>query len=1104
MTLLSHHQSESSVSWSAQTEQPSLSDTDNRSAGSAYSVRGHTAKEHSVNEHPVNEHPVNEQAVDDHSGLSASAEKRPVDEAESLLWLLHQQSQACPVQYAVAYRLPVAAADGAAGTDTGRLVTALMQVCRQHPALRTVYRFDDQMGLYKTDMADFSPVIVEPVAGEQQAVARLASLRARPFDLARQPGIQFVVLMTPDALILGGVIHQILSSKASPGSLFSMVASLYNGQPVSFPAMSEQLNPQTLMLPDTIVAAGVPGLNRHPAVAEVKSVCPRNHVRNSVCPRNTAEEDGEMAGAHDSAQFSVSLHLKPLAGLLASAGQTPAAVLTVLSTIIARQLAAVCGQPVVRVCVPAEAVPSVDALYGCLTGKGLKTLTLDCSQPDTLLSQAAQQMQASDCRPYQADGAAHLPQVLLMALSDPAADFAGLQAQRFWLPVQSVPFELTCSVVLSPQGEDTLMLTTAESLSAYAGGWLLERLAAAVCGHSQANIQPVMAENGMHSCESGETGAGESVTAELALSGLSVPEEPDLFSASSSGPAFLPVILNAFREALNAPDMTEHDDFFDMGGHSLIATRVIGQLLNDHQIEIRMNDLFRYATPLALAAHAIVQGSGQSGGGMPEHGNEISPVQTHPAPVCVSEQPQSGPFPLSHAQHAMWTVVQKFAAMGLNHVFNIPFTLHFPDGVDEPALFQAFRDLLIRHPGLRTHFEAGSDGPVQRIVSVSELDEYQWFRTSEDTVSEPFRDALNREAAYGFDLAHELPLRLRFIRDSEAGELYLSMLFHHLVLDEWSVNLMMDELAQAYQSRTGGQAPEWCSEPLPFHIYAQQQAAQGINQQHLEFWLNHLQGAQWAQPVFDEDHPLHEPASQSAAGEGGWVEFRLEPEVSDGLHRQARANNASLFNVVYAAIVSSLYLLGNTKEMVVGTPVSGRMDAAFFDTVGYFTTIAVHRVLPDDQLCVRDMIQQVKQTINDSMPYTDIPVDVMESALFGADKDKQPGHMFEVMIQLHAKNKLHGSLVSAEGYRVKFSQVDPEKQEAALGLQFEVMEETVDGEPQIRVLMSYLSQHYSPAQVTLLREATHQVLNTFAAENAAVLSLSAIRQQLEPLLPDHD
>lgn len=120
------------------------------------------------------------------------------------------------------------------------------------------------------------------------------------------------------------------------------------------------------------------------------------------------------------------------------------------------------------------------------------------------------------------------------------------------------------------------------------------------------------------------------------------------------------------------------------------------------------------------------------------------------------------------------------------------------------------------------------------------------------------------------------------------------------------------------------------------------------------------------------------------------------------LYQLAKARHASLFNVMYAAISASVHCLGAPEKLLVGTPASGRLDAEFFDTVGYFTTMGVQLVDFTKVQTVWQLIEQVKNSINQSMPYTDIPIDLIEEGLKGVEHETE-GHMFEVFIQLHAK-----------------------------------------------------------------------------------------------------
>ncbi|WP_164834982.1 phosphopantetheine-binding protein [Photorhabdus temperata] len=133
------------------------------------------------------------------------------------------------------------------------------------------------------------------------------------------------------------------------------------------------------------------------------------------------------------------------------------------------------------------------------------------------------------------------------------------------------------------------------------------------------------------------------------------------------------IILNEFRQALSSPEMTASDDFFDLGGHSLIATRVIGRLLSLHNIEIHINHLFSYPTALKLAEYA------QCHDPIDENKGELSEEQ--------SEEDISAVAPLSLAQKSLW---KAYAAFDFNDIFNLPFILKFSAIINEQVLKQAF------------------------------------------------------------------------------------------------------------------------------------------------------------------------------------------------------------------------------------------------------------------------------------------------------------------------------------------------------------------------------------------------------------------------------
>ena len=968
------------------------------------------------------------------------SESQPLNEYEELTWLRHQQFEQGVSQYAIAIKL-------SQYIEPSQLLMAIERACAHYPALKTRYQFDDEQGLIKVCSSRTSNVLtLDSVSTVQQAIDHLRQLQATAMDLHHQPALQFhLYLLNDGEVIVGAVVHPILQNQLCWRDVFRAISSAYQQQPFDQASRISHLKPELINLDR--VKCHIPGLE--------KSALNVTHV-------HAANEHG-VANT-----FSTYLDIEQLTKL---SGDELAKrnVLNGVAALFAKQISQMTDSSTVKVSLPRELDDRFFELSATMIEYNLVCVELDCSRDDPayIVAQIESQMQQT----AQLSSETSMPHVLVSWLADPVTflRFDGVSVDRVALPTTDCRFELSLAMGVNCRQEGVIELTTAPNLSAYAGGWMLESVLKALDGQSHDQLQlrsltvPAAAISPI-----------DVLSQEVTQNPATSEQQPEKDIAQ--------LIVNEFRDALGKPEMSVDDDFFDMGGHSLIATRVIGRLLKQHQVEIHINDLFSYSSAATLAQKATVH-------------------QTEVTTPHLDEQTRSDDdaFPLSLAQNSLWKAKQKYAEFGLHHIFNIPFALHFIDPVDEQVFGQAFNDLLIRHPGLRTQFFEQNGEPLQRVVPVAELDEYQWFWTSDETESEPHAVALKRESGHGFDLAKELPLRLKFIIDVDSKQQYLSLLFHHIVLDEWSVNILMDELNQAYQARIQGREPEWSFEPLPFHQYAQKQHASGMNQQHQAFWKQHLHDATWSSPIFDHNHSLSVVCEEDN-NQGGWVEFKIEQTISEQLYQLAKRRNASLFNVMYAGIITALRLLGAPQNLVVGTPASGRLDAEFFDTVGYFTTMVVHMNRIEESLGVVDIIEQVKQTINGSMPYTDIPIDLIEEALLPPGEERE-NHIFEVFIQLHAKNKLNGYLNGANGESIEFQQVDPDKSEGGLGLQFEVMEEMVSGEPRVRVLMSYLAKHYSPAQVELLSNTTSDVLTRFATLGDGDLPLSALRTELKTTNP---
>ncbi|ENW15536.1 non-ribosomal peptide synthetase [Acinetobacter haemolyticus CIP 64.3 = MTCC 9819] len=502
------------------------------------------------------------------------------------------------------------------------------------------------------------------------------------------------------------------------------------------------------------------------------------------------------------------------------------------------------------------------------------------------------------------------------------------------------------------------------------------------------------------------------------------------------------VILEEFRNTLAEPELTLDDDFFDFGGHSLLATRIIGNLLNKHGIEIRFNDFFKSPSAAGLATYAVIK---------------TDRIKTN----TLKNQAKA---PLTLAQDFLW---QAYSSFDFSPIYNLPFAVEFLEEIDEGIFFQAIKDVVERHAGLRTTFHTHDGQTYQQTVPISALDQKKWFWGSNESKN----ITLANEASYKFDLRHELPIRIRLLRNAQ-GRQTLSFLVHHMVIDEWSLNTIMSDLRHAYLARSNEKTPMWEAPAHTIHDFSLLQQKQGINQNHINYWTDMLKdatkGLQLATP--NQAFDISEKTPQVK-----WLELKFESEMHNKLAKFARQQNASIFTVLYTAIADALHKQGQLKEIVIGTSASGRTDPEFFDTVGYFTTMVAHRTVFNPIDSFQSLLQNISTMINDSMAYADIPINHIQKAL-GMHADE--GLLFDVFIHIHSNNALNGALKAPHGRDIPYRQILPEREESMFGLHFEIMENVINGQHQLSMIITYQAHRFP----TPLVESICEKINATLAE----------------------
>ncbi|GAA4632968.1 hypothetical protein GCM10023196_068620 [Actinoallomurus vinaceus] len=438
--------------------------------------------------------------------------------------------------------------------------------------------------------------------------------------------------------------------------------------------------------------------------------------------------------------------------------------------------------------------------------------------------------------------------------------------------------------------------------------------------------------------------------------------------ASSRGPRtpVEEVLCGVFAEVLGTASVGVDDGFFDLGGDSLLATRVVARVRSVLGVELPVRALFETPTVAGLAE--AVQGADTA----------RPPLMPRPRALTAPR--------LSHAQRRLWYLAR---LEGRTATYAMPLALRLTGDLDVNALRAALADLVDRHETLRTIFPESDGRPYQVILE----DQRPELRVEEP---EDLAAALARDAACGFDLASEIPVRAHLYATGP-GEHVLLVVLHHIAADGWSFAPLARDLIGAYASRAEGRAPSW--EPLPAQyadytlwqneLLGSEDDPSSLISRQIAYWHATLDGLP-DQLDLPTDHPR--PAQASFAG--GQVPVRLD---ADGVTALARQLNASVFMVVQAALAALLTRLGAGTDVPIGTPIAGRTDQALDDLVGMFVNTLVLRTDLSGDPTFRELVARVRDTGLAAYQHQDLPFERLVEIL-NPPRSMARHPLFQVML----------------------------------------------------------------------------------------------------------
>ncbi|CAB3759995.1 non-ribosomal peptide synthetase [Paraburkholderia solisilvae] len=515
------------------------------------------------------------------------------------------------------------------------------------------------------------------------------------------------------------------------------------------------------------------------------------------------------------------------------------------------------------------------------------------------------------------------------------------------------------------------------------------------------------------------------------------------------------VIAKIWAELLETGTIDIHRSFFEVGGHSLLAARLVSRLRDRLAVELplravfeaptvaglaatidrarasaqpaaarspsdaaTLDELFRALTPSADAQHtgdAIdaalrQQLTGARDGANAAASTDAASIDTMSAadkrallarmlaaPAAAEPAAAARCAPLSFAQERLWFFDQLHPRSAL---YNVPFALRIRAPLHVATLERAINEIVRRHETLRTRFAVVDDKPrqfVENTLSVP-LAVHSLLTLPVAERETAAHTLATDEATRAFDLGCAPLLRARLVIVGHDDHLLLLTL-HHIVSDGWSMAVLYRELGALYTAFAANQPSPLAPLPIQYADFALWQRSQLDDRTldtQLAFWREQLDGAP-ALLALPTDRPR--PPVQSYRG--GLLPFTIDRHRTAALRTLAQQQGATLFMALAAVVQLLLCRYSGENDIVIGTPIANRTRAEFEDLIGFFVNTLALRTRIDDHAPFRTLLSDVRETTLAAYAHQDLPFERLVEAL---QPERTLGHnpLFQVMLLFQA------------------------------------------------------------------------------------------------------
>ncbi|MCW5588647.1 MAG: amino acid adenylation domain-containing protein [Legionellales bacterium] len=423
------------------------------------------------------------------------------------------------------------------------------------------------------------------------------------------------------------------------------------------------------------------------------------------------------------------------------------------------------------------------------------------------------------------------------------------------------------------------------------------------------------------------------------------------------------------------------DNFFKLGGHSILVLKLCAQIRNQLHKECELKWIFQFPT-IAQLAEVLAQ---------------------QQATIAIPTISRQQKLQLSFAQQRLW-FIQQYEGPSAN--YNIPLIFEIHGTIELAALKHALQSVVQRHEVLRTLYRADDLGNPYQIITEQNLE------IPELTIAAPTLDeCLAQFVQHHFILSDELPIKATIFHTPQQSFFVINI--HHIAIDGWSIDILEHEWEAYYRhlvEKTPLELPNLTVQYIDFAYWQRNFLTEEHLQTQLNFWKQQLHNIETLLMPADFPRPAF------AQFQGNTIYLSLPPSLSNKLEQLSEQNNVTLYTTLLTTFFILLHYYSRQTDIIIGSPTANRHYPQVDNMLGFFINNLILRQQLDPHQSFIDLLQHVNQTVQQAQQHQDIPFERLVDEL-SLPKDQSRHPLFQILFSLQkfGSNQIHfqqGSLDS--------------------------------------------------------------------------------------------